>query len=84
MKVGERHLLQSKIEPENARRNDLIFVSETPELLSVDKFGELHAKAKGMAKITIYSWSDAEPRANHQVPEFKTNGIQAHANITIE
>ncbi|WP_440875082.1 sulfatase-like hydrolase/transferase [Thalassotalea sp. PLHSN55] len=84
MSVGETQQLNYQITPKEAKRTGVIWQSSDPKVLSVNKFGEVTAKVKGKASITIYSWDDAYPLAANRKETFYKNGHQSSVTITVE
>lgn len=74
--VGETTQLSCSISPKKATRKNIVWVSENPEIVSINKFGEAVAHSKGEATITAYSWDDAFPQASNAKVTYKTNGIK--------
>ncbi|WP_448248511.1 sulfatase-like hydrolase/transferase [Thalassotalea agariperforans] len=82
--VGEQLQLHYQITPEQAKRAGVVWHSSDPSILSVNKFGEITAKAAGKATISIYSWDDAYPLASNRAPTFYKNGVQASKAFVIK
>lgn len=76
LKAGQSTTLECRIQPANATRQNVIWVSETPEIATIDKFGVLTAQRPGTAKISVYSWDDAYPISDNGEIPYSTNGIQ--------
>lgn len=84
LSVGQSLSLQAKVSPKNAKRQGVIWVSNKPNILSVDKFGVITAHQKGNAIISAYSWHDAYPLSANRKETFYTNGIQAKQSFDIK
>lgn len=83
LRAGYTQKLQCRITPANATRNNVIWETSDPENATIDKFGVLHALKAGEVTVNVYSWDDANPRANKQVPEYQKTGIQSSVDIAI-
>ncbi|QDT67801.1 Choline-sulfatase [Planctomycetes bacterium MalM25] len=83
LRAGSTRALRCEIAPPGATRNSLIWESSDPEVASIDKFGVLHAHQSGDVTVTVYSWDDAEPRANGQSPEYLRVGLNSSVDIAI-
>lgn len=83
LRTNEKVTLTSQLMPANTTRNSVIWHSSNPDIISINKFGEIIAHKRGKATISVYSWSDAEPLANGKNPEFLTTGVQDSILITV-
>ncbi|WP_077342202.1 sulfatase-like hydrolase/transferase [Pseudocolwellia agarivorans] len=77
LNINETLILQGVVLPEQAKRKGLIWESSNPEVLSVNKFGEITAHKQGVAEISIYSWDDADPLAANTAQPYSKTGISA-------
>lgn len=83
LKVGESLTLSYEIAPQQATRQNIIWESSDPTVLSIDKFGQVTAQAPGRARITVYSWDDAYPVAANVAQTFTRDGIQDSVFFTV-
>ncbi len=81
--VGEHIQLNSKALPVNAKRQGVIWESSNPDVLSVNKFGEITAKSNGEAFITIYSWDDALPLSANTKHAYQKSGISSSQRFVV-
>lgn len=81
--VGDSLALQCRISPGHATRQNLIWESSDPAVVSVDKFGTVKAHKSGRAMITVYSWDDAYPVAANLPRTFSRTGIQDSLNLSV-
>ena len=79
---GKSTPLAAAITPANATRNNLIWESSDPAIASIDKFGRVTAHKPGTARISVYSWQDAEPRANNGPVTYRRDGLSDSIAIT--
>lgn len=82
--TGEKLTLDYNVTPEKAKRAGVIWQSSDPDILAVNKFGEVTAKSKGQATIRIYSWHDAYPLAANRKETFYKNGIQTSQAFVVK
>jgi len=83
LRVGDSVTLQCRISPRHATRQNLIWESSNPEVISVDKFGTATAHRRGKARITVYSWDDAYPVAANLPRTYSREGIQDSLNLSV-
>lgn len=62
VKVGKKEKIEAYILNGNKKDKDLLYVSLTPKIVSVDKKGKVYGKAKGTGKIEIISKKDGSVR----------------------
>lgn len=84
LQINEKITLTATLIPAETTRNGVIWHSSNPDIISINKFGEITARKKGEATISVYSWSDAVPLANGKNPEFLTSGVQHATTFTVE
>lgn len=82
LQVGQQHRLDYHYSPTNAQRTGSIWNSDNPDVISINKFGEIFAHKSGIATVSLYSWSDAFPVSSNREPDFYRDGI--NSEITIE
>ena len=83
--VGKVFHLEHSVIPRNATRIAVIWNSSNPEVVSVNKFGEITTHSKGEATITLYSWDDAWPVANGpKTGGYLKDGIKDSVKIIVE
>lgn len=75
--------LQCEIIPTEATRQNIIWESSNPAVVSVDKFGELTTHAQGTARISVYSWEDATPVASNLLETYSRNDIQDSIEVVV-
>ncbi|MEM6769819.1 MAG: Ig-like domain-containing protein, partial [Bacteroidota bacterium] len=75
--------LEYAITPANATRNNVIFYSSDPEVVTIDKFGVLHAKKAGRATVSIYSWEDARPLAANAEETYLRTGVSDQVAVEV-
>jgi hypothetical protein len=81
--LGETLNLKGIALPVNAKRKGLIWESSNPNVLSVNKFGEVTAHSKGEAIISIYSWDDAEPLSENKARAYSKVGVSASKKFMV-
>lgn len=80
---GDTLQLEYALNPANATVLNVIWESSNPAIASVDKFGTVTCHQAGEVTINIYSWDDAVPRSNPNVPEYSRTGISDSTRIVI-
>ncbi len=83
LKVGQTVELACKVVPANATRNNVIWESSDPSVVSIDKFGQATAHKPGRVTIRVFSWDDAYPVANGKAPAYRRDGIQDAIELTV-
>lgn len=58
MKVGDKAALSAAIQPEDATIQEVVWESSHPEIISIDKDGNIEAKAEGNAEIRAMAADD--------------------------
>ena len=58
MKVGDKAALSAAIQPEDATNQEVVWESSHPEIISIDKDGNIEAKAEGNAEIRATAADD--------------------------
>ena len=81
--VGEVRALSCDVLPARATRNNVVWESSDPSVVTVNKFGELTAHAAGTAEIVVYSWDDAAPVANGKAPAYRRDGLSDRVTVTV-
>ncbi|MFY0628362.1 MAG: sulfatase-like hydrolase/transferase [Reichenbachiella sp.] len=84
MHVGDTIDFSVEIQPVNATRNQVIWESNNPAVMSVDKFGSVIAKESGTAILSIFSWDDAYPTSANEPLSYFRGGIKDQINIVVE
>jgi len=84
LRVGETATIHCAVLPANATRRNIIWESDNPAVLDINKFGDLTARARGTATIHVYSWDDAWPQASGRAPEYRRDGITDAVTVTVE
>ena len=74
--LDEIKQLDYAVLPSSAKRAGVVWHSDNPEVVSVNKFGEIKALQQGQAIISIYSWDDAYPLSANREPSFYKNGVR--------
>ena len=82
--VGDVLSLECRVVPQNATRQNVIWESSDPKVATVDKFGTVTARSSGSARISVYSWDDANPSAADAPETFSRAGIQDSIEISVE
>lgn len=84
LKVNQRTQLSYRTVPSNAQRSGVIWESDNPDIVAINKLGEVTALRPGKATIRIYSWEDAYPVADKRRPAYYTSGIQDEVTIIVK
>ncbi|MCM2374591.1 sulfatase-like hydrolase/transferase [Aporhodopirellula aestuarii] len=83
MRSGESAQMTADVLPSNATRNNVIWESSDPSIVSVDKFGLITAHRSGNAVLSVYSWDDAFPVANQSPITFSRDGLTDSVPISV-
>ena len=62
LKVGKKDKIEVSLNNGKKKDKDLIYVSLTPKIVSVDKKGKVYGKAKGIGKVEVISKKDGTIR----------------------
>ena len=81
--VGDSVAMRCEIVPAQAMRQNIIWESGKPAVVTVDKFGIMTAKALGNARIFVYSWEDVSPVAANLTETYSHNGIQDSIKVVV-
>lgn len=84
IETGETIHLRHQVQPDNATRKGVLWVSSDPEIAVMNKFGEARGVAPGTVTITAYAWDDAQPMATGEAPEYLTTGLQDQLRLTVK
>ncbi len=82
--VGEKFNLVAKVSPANAMRKNIVWESSNPDVVSVNKFGEIKAVNVGEATISVFSWDDALPLSANKKETYLRTGIQSSYKLTVK
>lgn len=82
--VGQVMRLEVEVLPDNAQRQGVVWESSDPEVLQVNKFGEVTALAPGSAKISVYSWDDAEPLSANKPQSYLRTGVSTSVTLEVK
>ncbi len=83
LSITSTHQLDFGYAPTHAQRTGSIWHSSHPNIVSIDKFGELTAHQTGTSTISLYSWSDAHPVSSMRSPDYFKDGIKDSFELTI-
>lgn len=84
LSVGGTRALTCAVSPANATRNNVVWESGDPSVVTVNKFGEVTAHAAGTAEIVVYSWDDADPvSAGPKTPAYGRDGLSDRVTVTV-
>ena len=81
--VGNSMQLRAEVLPAKSKRHGVVWESNNPNVLSVDKFGIATALEQGQATVSVYSWDDAEPLSANRDPTYFKTGITDNLVVTI-
>ncbi|MEM0913717.1 MAG: sulfatase-like hydrolase/transferase [Planctomycetota bacterium] len=81
--VGEMANLDAAVTPAEATRQNVMYESSDPSVLTVDKFGAVTAIAPGEAEVLVYAWDDAWPLADNKQQGFNRDGVQASTTVRV-
>ncbi len=83
LKVGQKIQMEGNVLPENATRKGVIWLSDNPEILDIDKFGETTALSVGDVQVKLYSWEKAAPTALDQSSSFEYESVHKTLSIRV-
>jgi len=81
--VGNSVQLRTEVFPAKSKRHGVVWESDDPDILSVDKFGIATAHKQGRASVSVYSWDDAEPLSANRDPTYFKTGVTDTLIFTI-
>lgn len=81
--VGRKQVLEVRVLPGNATRKNVVWESNDPSIVAVDKFGVLTARKPGEAIITAYSWDDAYPVSANASRAYSVDGIHSSVSVGV-
>ncbi|ABG39354.1 sulfatase [Paraglaciecola sp. T6c] len=80
---GESANLDISAFPKHAQRQGVIWESSNPNVVSVDKFGQISALKVGQATIRAFSWEDAEPLAANKAKTYQRTGLSTSVVVKV-
>ncbi|MBJ2136646.1 sulfatase-like hydrolase/transferase [Paraglaciecola chathamensis] len=80
---GDSVTLHVNALPKHAQRQGVIWESSAPDIVSVDKFGQIKAHKVGQATVRAYSWEDAQPLAANKAPTYQRTGLSTSVMVEV-
>ena len=84
IRVGQAFQLNASYVPSNGTMRNVVWKSNNPEVVSVDKFGVATALKTGEATLSIYSWEDARPLSAGGNSTLDTSGINKQITLQVQ